>query len=160
MRLDVAGCALCYHARGSGRPFAFCRHLSHLSVQIITCRVRPRLEPRRGRLFLTQGPLCPAKFLESRMTDPTPDKIPVTVLTGYLGAGKTTLLNRILSEPHGQKYAVIVNAFGEIGIDNDLIVRADEEIFEVTNGCICCTVRRDLIRLFQRPMRSMCKLGA
>ena len=75
------------------------------------------------------------------------DKILVTVLTGYLGAGKTTLLNRILSEPHGRKYAVIVNEFGEIGIDNDLIVGADEEVFEMNNGCICCTVRGDLIRI-------------
>jgi len=76
-----------------------------------------------------------------------PDKIPVTVLTGYLGAGKTTLLNRILAEPHGKKYAVIVNEFGEIGIDNDLVVGADEEVFEMNNGCICCTVRGDLIRI-------------
>jgi G3E family GTPase len=73
-------------------------------------------------------------------------RIPVTVLTGYLGAGKTTLLNRILSEPHGRRYAVIVNEFGEVGIDNDLIVSADEELFEMNNGCICCTVRGDLIR--------------
>ena len=74
-------------------------------------------------------------------------KIPVTVLTGYLGAGKTTLLNRILSEPHGKKYAVIVNEFGEIGIDNELVVNADEEVFEMNNGCICCTVRGDLVRI-------------
>ena len=73
-------------------------------------------------------------------------RIPVTVLTGYLGAGKTTLLNRILSENHGQHYAVIVNEFGEIGIDNDLILNTDEELFEMNNGCICCTVRGDLIR--------------
>ncbi len=73
-------------------------------------------------------------------------RIPVTVLTGYLGAGKTTLLNRILSEPHGRRYAVIVNEFGETGIDGDLIVSADEELFEMNNGCICCTVRGDLIR--------------
>ena len=73
-------------------------------------------------------------------------RIPVTVLTGYLGAGKTTLLNRILSEPHGRRYAVIVNEFGETGIDGDLIVRTDEELFEMNNGCICCTVRGDLIR--------------
>ncbi len=73
-------------------------------------------------------------------------RIPVTVLTGYLGAGKTTLLNRILSEDHGRRYAVIVNEFGEIGIDNDLIVSTDEELFEMNNGCICCTVRGDLIR--------------
>ena len=81
------------------------------------------------------------------------DKIPVTVLTGYLGAGKTTLLNRILSEPHSKKYAVIVNEFGEIGIDNDLIVGADEEIFEMNNGCICCTVRGDLVRIIDGLMR-------
>lgn len=81
------------------------------------------------------------------MPDNVSDKIPVTVLTGYLGAGKTTLLNRILSEPHGKKYAVIVNEFGEIGIDNELVVGADEEVFEMNNGCICCTVRGDLIRI-------------
>ncbi len=84
-------------------------------------------------------------------------QIPVTVLTGYLGAGKTTLLNRILSENHGKKYAVVVNEFGEIGIDNDLIVEADEEVFEMNNGCVCCTVRGDLIRvveaLIKRPGR-------
>jgi G3E family GTPase len=76
-----------------------------------------------------------------------PSQIPVTVLTGYLGAGKTTLLNRVLTENHGKKYAVIVNEFGEIGIDNDLVVGADEEVFEMNNGCICCTVRGDLIRI-------------
>ncbi|MEO1329298.1 MAG: GTP-binding protein [Pseudomonadota bacterium] len=75
------------------------------------------------------------------------DKTPVTLLTGYLGAGKTTLLNRILTEQHGKKYAVVVNEFGEIGIDNDLVVGADEEVFEMNNGCICCTVRGDLIRI-------------
>jgi len=80
-------------------------------------------------------------------------KIPVTVLTGYLGAGKTTLLNRILSETHGKKYAVIVNEFGEIGIDNALVVGADEEIFEMNNGCICCTVRGDLIRVLGGLMK-------
>ena len=85
--------------------------------------------------------------------DAQPDKIPVTVLTGYLGAGKTTLLNRILSENHGRKYAVIVNEFGEIGIDNDLIVKSDEEIYEMNNGCVCCTVRGDLIRVVQGLMR-------
>src|SRR5258706_10766698 len=72
--------------------------------------------------------------------------IPVTVLTGYLGAGKTTLLNRLLTEDHGRRYAVIVNEFGEIGIDNDIILNTDEELFEMNNGCICCTVRGDLIR--------------
>jgi G3E family GTPase len=78
---------------------------------------------------------------------------PVTVITGYLGSGKTTLLNRILTETHGKRYAVIVNEFGEIGIDNDLIVNADEEIFEMNNGCICCTVRGDLIRILGGLMR-------
>jgi len=77
------------------------------------------------------------------------DLTPVTVLTGYLGAGKTTLLNRILSEDHGRKFAVIVNEFGEIGIDNDLIVESDEEIYEMNNGCVCCTVRGDLVRVVQ-----------
>jgi G3E family GTPase len=81
------------------------------------------------------------------------EKIPVTVLTGYLGAGKTTLLNRILTENHGKKYAVVVNEFGEIGIDNDLVVDADEEIFEMNNGCICCTVRGDLIRILAGLMK-------
>ena len=88
------------------------------------------------------------------------DKIPVTVLTGYLGAGKTTLLNRILSEPHGKKYAVIVNEFGEIGIDNDLVVGADEEVFEMNNGCICCTVRGDLVRILDGLMRRKGKFDA
>src|ERR1700676_4139821 len=88
------------------------------------------------------------------------DKIPVTVLTGYLGAGKTTLLNRILSEPHGQKYAVIVNEFGEIGIDNELVGGADEEVFEMNNGCICCTVRGDLIRIIDGLMRRKGKFDA
>jgi G3E family GTPase len=74
-------------------------------------------------------------------------KIPVTVLTGFLGSGKTTLLNRILSENHGNKIAVIENEFGEIGVDNELVIGADEEIFEMNNGCICCTVRGDLIRI-------------
>jgi G3E family GTPase len=88
------------------------------------------------------------------------EKIPVTVLTGYLGAGKTTLLNRILSEPHGKKYAVIVNEFGEIGIDNELVVNADEEIFEMNNGCICCTVRGDLVRIIDGLMRRKGKFDA
>jgi G3E family GTPase len=84
-------------------------------------------------------------------------RIPVTVLTGYLGAGKTTLLNRILSVDHGRRYAVIVNEFGEIGIDADLVTHSSEELFEMNNGCICCTVRGDLIRtlhgLLARPGR-------
>ncbi len=90
----------------------------------------------------------------------SPDKIPVTVLTGYLGAGKTTLLNRILTEQHGKKYAVIVNEFGEIGIDNDLVVDADEEVFEMNNGCICCTVRGDLIRIIEGLMKRRGKFDA
>ncbi|MFA4949939.1 GTP-binding protein [Brevundimonas sp.] len=87
------------------------------------------------------------------MTDTTLNTIPVTVLTGYLGAGKTTLLNRILTEDHGKRYAVIVNEFGEIGIDNDLVVGADEDVFEMNNGCVCCTVRGDLIRVVAGLMK-------
>ena len=87
------------------------------------------------------------------MSSENNNQIPVTVLTGYLGAGKTTLLNRILTQDHGRKYAVIVNEFGEIGIDNDLIVDSDEEIYEMNNGCVCCTVRGDLIRVLQGLMR-------
>ncbi len=87
-------------------------------------------------------------------------KIPVTVITGYLGAGKTTLLNRILTEQHGKKYAVIVNEFGEIGIDNELVVGADEEVFEMNNGCICCNVRGDLIRIIEGLMKRKQKFDA
>jgi G3E family GTPase len=81
------------------------------------------------------------------------ERVPVTVLTGFLGAGKTTLLNRILTEQHGWRIAVIENEFGEIGIDNDLVINAEEEIFEMNNGCICCTVRGDLIRILGTLMR-------
>ena len=94
------------------------------------------------------------------MSETTSQKIPVTVLTGYLGAGKTTLLNRILSENHGKKYAVIVNEFGEIGIDNDLIIGADEEVFEMNNGCVCCTVRGDLVRILEGLMKRKGKFDA
>ncbi len=79
--------------------------------------------------------------------------IPVTVITGFLGSGKTTLLNRILSENHGKKIAVIENEFGEIGVDNELVIGADEEIFEMNNGCICCTVRGDLIRILSQLVK-------
>ncbi|MBO6718842.1 MAG: GTP-binding protein [Rhizobiaceae bacterium] len=89
----------------------------------------------------------------SEAAAPNTAPLPVTVLTGYLGSGKTTLLNRILSEDHGKRYAVIVNEFGEIGIDNDLIVESDEEIYEMNNGCVCCTVRGDLIRTVEGLMR-------
>ena len=82
-----------------------------------------------------------------------PTTTPVTVLTGYLGAGKTTLLNRILTENHGRKFAVVINEFGEIGVDQDLVIDADEEVFEMNNGCICCTVRGDLIRILGGLMK-------
>ena len=81
------------------------------------------------------------------------EKVPVTILTGFLGSGKTTLLNRILSESHGLRIAVIENEFGEIGIDQDMVINADEEVFEMNNGCICCTVRGDLIRILNNLAR-------
>lgn len=81
------------------------------------------------------------------------DTIPVTLITGYLGAGKTTLLNRMLTHEHGKKIAVIVNEFGEVGIDHQLVLKTDEEIFEMNNGCICCTVRGDLIRIIGNLLR-------
>jgi G3E family GTPase len=90
----------------------------------------------------------------------TENAIPVTVLTGFLGSGKTTLLNRILTEQHGKRIAVIENEFGEIGIDNELVIGADEEIFEMNNGCICCTVRGDLIRILGNLMKRKDRLDA
>ncbi len=78
---------------------------------------------------------------------PESNMVPVTILTGFLGSGKTTLLNRILKEDHGHRIAVIENEFGEIGVDNDIIETGDEQIVEMNNGCICCTVRGDLIRI-------------
>ena len=81
------------------------------------------------------------------------DKVPVTILTGFLGSGKTTLLNRILTEEHGRRIAVIENEFGEVGIDQGLVINADEEVFEMSNGCICCTVRGDLIRVLGNLMK-------
>jgi G3E family GTPase len=89
-----------------------------------------------------------------------PAPIPVTVLTGFLGAGKTTLLNRILTEQHGRKIAVIENEFGEVGVDNQLVIQSDEEIFEMNNGCICCTVRGDLLRILARLMKRKDRLDA
>ena len=83
----------------------------------------------------------------------TTKKVPVTILTGFLGSGKTTLLNRILSEEHGKRIAVIENEYGEVGIDQALVINADEEIFEMSNGCICCTVRGDLIRVLGNLMK-------
>ncbi len=85
--------------------------------------------------------------VESASDQKADERIPVTVLTGFLGSGKTTLLNRILTEHHGMRIAVIENEFGEVGIDDALIIDAEEEIFEMNNGCICCTVRGDLIRI-------------
>ena len=73
--------------------------------------------------------------------------VPVTILTGFLGSGKTTLLNRILKEDHGQKIAVIENEFGEVGVDNEILERTEEQIIETNNGCLCCTVRGDLVRI-------------
>ncbi|MFO1427717.1 MAG: CobW family GTP-binding protein [Steroidobacteraceae bacterium] len=83
----------------------------------------------------------------------TTDRVPVTVLTGFLGSGKTTLLNRILSEHHGKRIAVIENEFGEVGVDHQLVIGAEEEIFETNNGCICCTVRGDLLRILGQLMK-------
>src|SRR5437764_1846830 len=81
------------------------------------------------------------------------DRVPVTVLTGFLGSGKTTLLNRILTEQHGKRIAVIENEFGEVGVDQELVIGAEEEIFEMNNGCLCCTVRGDLIRILGNLMK-------
>ncbi|PAW77095.1 MAG: cobalamin biosynthesis protein CobW [Verrucomicrobia bacterium Tous-C9LFEB] len=90
------------------------------------------------------------------MNKPTP----VTILTGFLGSGKTTLLNRLLTENHGKKIAVIENEYGEIGIDHDLVINSDEELFEMNNGCICCSVRGDLLRILGKLLRRKTPLDA
>lgn len=94
------------------------------------------------------------------MSAPASQRIPVTVLTGFLGSGKTTLLNRILTEQHDRRIALIENEFGEIGIDHSLVINADEEIFEMNNGCICCTVRGDLIRILGNLLKRRDKFDA
>ena len=95
------------------------------------------------------GPHAPT---DTSGMDPSSEdpRTPVTLLTGWLGAGKTTLVNRILSEPHGQKFAVLVNEFGDIGIDDRLVVRSKDQMVELQNGCVCCTVRGDLIQSLKR----------
>jgi G3E family GTPase len=83
----------------------------------------------------------------------TDSRIPVTVLTGFLGSGKTTLMNHILQANHGKRIAIIENEFGEVGVDHELVLQSEEEIFEMNNGCICCTVRGDLIRILERLLK-------
>jgi len=102
----------------------------------------------------------PASVSSSVANRSDDSRIPVTVLTGFLGAGKTTLLNRVLHENHGKKIAVIENEFGEVGVDNQLVIQSDEEIFEMNNGCICCTVRGDLIRILGRLLKRKDRLDA
>src|SRR5579872_5815051 len=106
------------------------------------CPALPRCLPVDSIARNSQVPGRAVKPMSSK------SRVPVTVLTGFLGSGKTTLLNHILTAAHGQRIAVIENEFGEIPIDNALVMTADEEIFEMSNGCcLCCTARTDLIRI-------------
>lgn len=110
----------------------------------------------RGNRLHAPARLVVERFLHGRVPKGEPvnkNKVPVTILTGFLGSGKTTLLNRILTEEHGKRIAVIENEYGEVGIDQALVIDADEEIFEMSNGCICCTVRGDLIRVLGNLMK-------
>ena len=91
-------------------------------------------------------------------TAPASTNVPVTILSGFLGAGKTTLLNHILSNQQGVKTAVLVNEFGEIGIDNDLIVTTDEDMVELSNGCICCSINDELMEAVERVIERPCLL--
>ena len=108
--------------------------------------------PLRGRIYLIPS-LDPVADLGPFKVMAADSPIPVTILTGFLGAGKTTLLNRILTGQHGRKLAVIENEFGEVSVDNQLVIQSDEELFEMNNGCICCSVRGDLIRVLGRLMK-------
>jgi len=122
--------------------------MSHLHCARVTVPFSRRFRGRRSRLAILSQTVSRQKddaTREDRCAAKPRSVIPVTILTGYLGAGKTTLLNRILSEDHGRRYAVIVNEFGEIGIDGDLILSARENLTELANGCLCCSVRGDLV---------------
>src|SRR5262249_2503512 len=133
-------------------------------------RPRPRRSPiagapRRPMSRLPPSPrrrYHPISYLLGNLTDhkdtpmtttPADPRVPVTVLTGFLRAGKTTLLNHILTAQHGRRIAVIENEFGEVGVDGDLVIGAEEELFETNNGCICCKVRGDLIRILGNLMK-------